>query len=133
MMAILTGVRSCLLVFLICISLIISDLHFFFSCANQPSVYLLWRNVYSGSLPIFQLGSWVFLLLGCVNCLYVLKIKSLSVASFETIFSHSVDGLVFVCFFMVSFLCKACQFEGPIGLFLLLFLLPWKTDLRKHV
>jgi len=40
-----------------------------------------------------------FLLLSCVSCLYILEIKPLSVASFETIFSHSVSCL----FFMVSF------------------------------
>ena len=27
-----------------------------FSCACWPSVYLLWRNVYLGPLPIFLIG-----------------------------------------------------------------------------
>ena len=72
-----------------------------FSYAFWPSVYLLWRNVYSALLPIFQLGFWVFLLLSCISCLYILNIRPLSVASFETIFSHSVSYL-FV-FFLVSF------------------------------
>ena len=44
---------------------------------------------------------WVFLLLSCISCLYILEIKLLSVASFETIFSHSVSCL-FV-YFLVSF------------------------------
>ena len=50
--------------------------------------------------PFFN---WVvgFLLLSCISCLYILLIKPLSVASFETIFSHSVSCL-FV-FFWVSF------------------------------
>jgi len=64
-------------------------------------LYLPWRNVYSGPLPIFQLGCWLFLLLSCVSCLYILEIRPLSAASFETIFSHSVSCL-FV-FFLVSF------------------------------
>ena len=82
------------------------DLHFsnnqwcwaFFSCAYWPSVYFLWRTVYSVLLPIFQLSCWLFLLL---SCFYILEIKPLSAASFETIFSHSVSCL-FV-FFLVSF------------------------------
>ena len=31
-----------------------------FSCACWPSVCILWRNVYSGLLPIFQLGCLFF-------------------------------------------------------------------------
>uniref|UniRef100_A0A8D1MZH3 Uncharacterized protein n=1 Tax=Sus scrofa TaxID=9823 RepID=A0A8D1MZH3_PIG len=42
-----------------------------------------------------------FLLWSCVSCLYILAIQPLSVASFQTIFSHSVSFL-FV-FFLVSF------------------------------
>ena len=40
-------------------------------------------------------------MLSCMSCLYILKIKPLSVASFVSIFSHSV-GCLFVLF-MVSF------------------------------
>jgi len=43
---------------------------------------------------------------GCISCLYILETKPLSVASFETIFSHSVSCLL-------GFLCcaKAFQFD----------------------
>ena len=71
------------------------------SCVCWPSVYLLWRNVYSGLLPIFPLIDWFFLLLSCISCLYILEIKPLSVASFETVFSHSVSCLFVL--FLVSF------------------------------
>ena len=49
------------------------------------------------SFAHFSIGFWLFLLLSCINCLYILENKSLSAESFETIFSHSVS-----CF-LVSF------------------------------
>uniref|UniRef100_A0A8D1KXW3 Uncharacterized protein n=1 Tax=Sus scrofa TaxID=9823 RepID=A0A8D1KXW3_PIG len=53
------------------------------------------------SFAHLSIGLLAFLLLSCISCLYILEIKSLSVASFEVIFSHSVSCL-FV-FFLVSF------------------------------
>ena len=53
------------------------------------------------SFACFSIGLLAFLLLSYISCLYILKIKPLSVASFETIFSHSVSCLF--GFFMVSF------------------------------
>ena len=38
-----------------------------------------------------------------MNCLYILEIKPLSVASFETISYHSVGCLFFLSFLIVSF------------------------------
>ena len=37
----------------------------------------------------FLIGLFVFLLLSCVSCLYILEINPLSVVSFAIIFSHS--------------------------------------------
>uniref|UniRef100_A0A8D0WWN9 Uncharacterized protein n=1 Tax=Sus scrofa TaxID=9823 RepID=A0A8D0WWN9_PIG len=54
-----------------------------------------------GSFAHFLIGLLAFLLLSCISCLYILEIKLLSVASFESIFCHSVSCL-FV-FFLVSF------------------------------
>jgi len=103
-----------------------------FSCACWPSVHLPWRIVYLGLLPIFPLGCWLFLLLSCVSCLYILEMKPLSVAFFEIPFSHSPSCL-FV-FFLVSFAVqKLASLIRSLGLVLLLFLLLWETDLRKDL
>ena len=63
----------------------------------------------------------LFLLLSCISYLYILEIKPLSVASFETIFFHSV-GCLFVIF-MVSFaLQKLWVYFVPFVYFCFLFL-----------
>ena len=49
----------------------------------------------------FWIGLSVFLILSCMNCLYVLEINPLSVASFANVFSCS-EGCLLVLF-MVSF------------------------------
>ena len=49
----------------------------------------------------FWIGLFVFLILTCMSCLYILEINPLSVASFANIFSHSEGCLVVL--FMVSF------------------------------
>ena len=71
------------------------------SCVCWPSVCLLWRNVCLGLPPIFFIGLFVFLVLSCMNCLYILKINPLSVVSFAITFSHSEDCLLIL--FIVSF------------------------------
>jgi len=103
MMTILTGVRGYFTVVLICISAVIS-LSSIFSGAYWPSVFLLWRNVYLRSSAHFSIGLLAFSLLSFMNCLYILEIKPLLVASFANIFSRSV-GCLFV--FVYGFLCCA--------------------------
>ena len=49
----------------------------------------------------FLIELFVFLILSCVSCLYILEIKPLSVSLFANIFSNSV-GCLFILF-MVSF------------------------------
>ena len=62
----------------------------------------LWKNIYLGLLPIFQLGFCLFvLILSSMNSLYILGINFLSIISFTNIFSHS-EGCLFVLS-MVSF------------------------------
>ena len=46
------------------------------------------------SFSHFLIGLFIFLVLSCMNCLYILDINPLSVISFAIIFSHS-DGCLF--------------------------------------
>ena len=46
------------------------------------------------SLAHFLVGSFIFLVLSCMHCLYIFEINSLSVASFAIILSHS-EGCLF--------------------------------------
>ena len=59
----------------------------------------------------------------------ILEIKPLSVASFANIFSKFIECsfVLFMTFFAVQKLISLIRSH----LFLLLFLLPWETDLRK--
>ena len=52
----------------------------------------------------FLIGLFVFLVLNCLSCLYILEINSLSVVSLAIIFSHS-EGCLFTLL-TVSFIMK---------------------------
>ena len=56
------------------------------------------------SLSHFLIGLFAFLVLSCVNCLYILEINYFSVVSFAIIFSH-FEGCLFTLF-VVSFAVK---------------------------
>ena len=56
------------------------------------------------SLAHFLIGSFIFLELSCMSCLYIFEINSVSVASFLIIFSHSQVCLftLLIVFFVVQ-------------------------------
>ena len=72
-------------------------------------LYILLEKCLFRSFAHFSIGLLAFLLLSCISCLYILEIKPLSVASFETIFSHSPNCLFVVFFFFFFVVSVAVQ------------------------
>ena len=70
----------------------VSHLYVFF---GEMSVYIFSH---------FLIGLFLFLVLSCMSCLYILEFNPLSVASYPIIFSHR-EGCLFTLF-IVSFAVK---------------------------
>jgi len=66
------------------------------------------------SSPRFLIALFVFLVLSCMSCLYILEINPLSVVSFAIIFSHS-EGCLFTLFtvFFAALLTIAKIWKQP--------------------
>ena len=128
MMVILTSMRWYLigihLIWLAFISLIIGDAEHLFMRLLAILMSSLEKCLFRSSAYFFSIGLFGFLILSCINCLYILKINPLSAALFANISPHSEGGLfiLFMIYFAVQKLLSLIRSHLFIFIFIYIIL-----------
>jgi hypothetical protein len=107
-LAILTGVRWNIRVVLICISLMIKDVEYFFRCFSALRYSSVENSLFS-SISHFLMGIFEFLEYSFLSFLYILDISPLSDLGLIKILFHSV-GVLFVLLTVSFALQMLCNF-----------------------
>ena len=88
-----------------------------FSCAYQPSVCLLWRNVYQGLLTTFWLGCFCCYWIVWAVCAFW-RLSPCWLHYLQTF--YPIQQVVFILLWF-SLLCKSCKFDRS-HLFIFVFI-----------
>ena len=102
---------------------------------QYPASNLDWRLIPYMIIYVFQclahflIRLFIFLVLSCIKCLYILELNSLSVVSFAVIVFHS-EGCLFTLLIVSFVVQKLLSLISSHCLFLLLFPLLWEVGHR---